>query len=58
MDYSKNGVPMFNGIMVLSVRCGAEGWKYFYRHRDIIFGYQLLQDMIDQKGQRLQQRRN
>jgi hypothetical protein len=39
--------------MVLSMRCGAEGWKYFYRHRDIIFGYQLLQDMRVQKGQRL-----
>jgi hypothetical protein len=44
--------------MVLSMRCGAEGQKYFYRHRDIIFGYQLLQDMIVQKGQRLQLRRN
>jgi hypothetical protein len=35
--------------MVLSMRCGSEGRKYFYRHRDIIFGYQLLQDMIVQK---------
>ena len=26
-------------IMVLSMRFGAEGWKYFYRNRDIIFGY-------------------
>jgi hypothetical protein len=44
--------------MVLSMRCGAKGWKYFYRHRDIIFGYKLLQDMIVQKGQRMQPRRN
>jgi hypothetical protein len=45
-------------IIVLSVRYGAKGRKYFYRHRDIIFGYQLLQDMIVQKGKRLQPRRN
>jgi hypothetical protein len=44
--------------MVLSMRCGAEGHKYFYKHMDIIFGYQLLQDIIIQKGQRLQPRRN
>jgi hypothetical protein len=44
--------------MVLSMRCGEEGWKYFYRNMDIIFGYQLLQDMIVQKGKRLQPRRN
>jgi hypothetical protein len=44
--------------MVLSMRFVAEGRKYFYRHRDIIFGYQLLQDMIVQKGKRLQPRRN
>ena len=25
--------------MVLSMRCGEEGWKYFYMDRDIIFGY-------------------
>jgi hypothetical protein len=30
--------------------CGVEGWKYFYMHRDIIFGYQLLQNIIVQKG--------
>jgi hypothetical protein len=32
---------------------GAQGRKYFYRHTGIIFGYQSLQDMIFQKGQRL-----
>ena len=44
--------------MVLSMRYGAERRKYFYRHGDIIFGYHLLQDMIVQKGQKLQPRRN
>jgi hypothetical protein len=44
MDYSENGVPMFNAENGL--RCGAEGRKYFYRNKDIIFGYQLLQDTI------------
>jgi hypothetical protein len=44
--------------MVLSMRCGEEERKYFCRHRDIIFGYQLLQDMIVQKGKILQPRRN
>jgi hypothetical protein len=38
--------------------CGVEGKKYFYRYNGIIFGYQLLQDMIVQKGQRLQPRKN
>jgi hypothetical protein len=42
MDYFENGVPMFNGHNGLSMRCGEEGWNYFYRHRDIIFAYQLL----------------
>jgi hypothetical protein len=40
------------------MRCGAEGGKYFYRHKGIIFGYQSLQDMIVKKGKRLQLRRN
>ena len=44
--------------MVLSMICRVEGQKYFYRHRDIIFGYQLLWDMIVQKGKRLHPRRN
>ena len=43
--------------MVLSMRYGAEGRKYFYRHRDIIFGYQLLHDIIVQKGKDCSQER-
>jgi hypothetical protein len=38
--------------------CGAKGWKDFYKNREIIFGYQLLEDMTVQKGKRLQTRRN
>jgi hypothetical protein len=37
---------------------GVEGWKYFYRQRGIIYGYQSLHDMIVQKGKILQRRRN
>jgi hypothetical protein len=53
MEYQCLMVRMF-----LSMICGEEGREYFYRHRDIIFGYQLLHDMIVQKGKRLQPRRN
>ena len=58
MDYSKNGVPMFNGQNGFKYEMWSRRTKVFYRHRDIIFGYQLLQDMIVQKGKRLQRRRN
>jgi hypothetical protein len=58
MDYSENGVPMFNGQNGFKYEMWSRRTKYFYRHRDIIFGYQLLQDMIVQKGKRLQPRRN
>ena len=34
------------------MRYGAEGQKYFYRHRGIIFGYQLLQYMIVHKREK------
>ena len=44
--------------MVLSMRRGAEGHKYFYKNKEIVFGYHLLHDMIVQKGKRLQPRRN
>jgi hypothetical protein len=44
--------------LVLRMICGGEGQTYFYRHKDNIFGYQLLHDMIVQKGKRLQPRRN
>jgi hypothetical protein len=40
------------------MRYGEEGWKYFYMHREIIFGYQFLQDMIVKKGKKMQPRRN
>jgi hypothetical protein len=39
-------------IMVLSMRCGAKGWKYFYRHKDITFGYQLLQEYDSSKREK------
>jgi hypothetical protein len=58
MDYYENGVPMFNGQMDLSMRCGENGRKYFCMHRDIIFGYQMLQDMIVQKGKDCNQEGN
>jgi hypothetical protein len=75
MDYSENGVTMFNGqnglkyemwIRRMIVFLQAHGhyiWLsvvtgYFYRHMDIIFGYQWLHDMIVKKGKRLQPRRN
>jgi hypothetical protein len=58
MDNSKNGVPLFNGQNGLSMRYGEEARKYFYKNKGIIFGYQLLHDMIVQKGKILQPIRN
>jgi hypothetical protein len=47
MDYSENGVPMFNGHNGFKYEMWIIRTKVFW---DIIFGYQLLQDMIVQKG--------
>jgi hypothetical protein len=59
MDYSENGVPLFNGQNGLKYEMWSGRMKVFLQaHRGIIFGYQSLQDMIVQKGKRLQPRRN
>jgi hypothetical protein len=49
---------MFNGQNGFKYEMWSIMTKVIYRHRAILFVYQLLQDMIVQKGKRLQPRRN
>jgi hypothetical protein len=58
MDSSENGVPLFNGHNGLKYEIWSIRTKVFYRHKGIIFGHQLLHDMIVQKWERLHPRRN
>jgi hypothetical protein len=53
MEYNMNGVPMFDGQSGLEYEIWSRRTKAFLRHRDMIFGIQLLQDIMVQRNQRL-----
>ena len=58
MEYNMNGLPMFNGENGLDYEIWSKKMIFFFKKKDMIFGIQLLQDIMVQRNQIVKARRN
>jgi len=53
-----NVVPMFNGQNGMDYEIWSKKMNFFFKNKDMIFGIQLLQDIMVQRNQIVKARRN